>query len=124
MPNGRTRIDGEYPLTLDIKSGPEHCGWTDVVLLDVVWPPGTTVTRYTAQVRQYVWDPDNSHEFVLSGRPERDARPPEDVVDTGYRNSGQSLWIATSDAESFVYLEQPDGTYQRWPRSPTPLVCS
>jgi hypothetical protein len=124
VPNGRTLVDGEYPLTLDMKKGSGHCDLTDVLLLDVVWPLGTVVTRYTDHVRQYVWDPDNSHGFALEGTPERDATPPEDAVDTAYRFGEQALWIAPSDAERHVYVRQSDGSYQRWPRSQVPLVCS
>jgi hypothetical protein len=124
VPNGRTRVDGAYPLSIDLRSGPDHCGWNDVLLLDVVWPLGDVVTRHTDQVRQYVWDADSSHRFALAGRPDADATPPSDAADTGYRFDGISLWIAPSDADASVYLRQPDGTFQQWPRSPQPLVCS
>jgi hypothetical protein len=124
VPNGRALVNGEYPLTLDMKKGPGHCDWTDVLLLDVVWPLGAVVTRYTDQVRQYVWDPDNSHGFALDGTPERDAVPPDDAADTAYRFNEKALWIAPSDVDRYVYLRQSDGSFQRWPRSPEPLVCS
>jgi hypothetical protein len=81
-------------------------------------------TRDTDQVRQYVWDADSSHRFTLAGRPVVDATPPSDAADTGYRSDGIALWAAPSDADVSLYLRQPDGTFQRWPRSPQPLVCS
>jgi hypothetical protein len=117
VPNGRTRVDGEFPLTIDVKSGPEHCDWTDVRFLDVVWPLGEVVTGYSAAVRQYVWDPGGAHGFDLRGTPERDAVPPADAVDTGFRRDAVELWIADSDADRYVYLRQSDGSFERWPRS-------
>ena len=117
MPNGRTRVDGQFPLTIDLEAGPAHCDWTDVRFLDLVWPLGSVVTGYSDGVRQYVWDPGGSHGFALNGTPERDAVPPEDVVDTGYRHDEVELWIAASNAERYVYLRQSDGSFERWPRS-------
>jgi hypothetical protein len=55
VPNGRLQVDGEYPLTIDVKPGPAHCNWQDVQLLDVVWPLGQVVTRSTAPLTGQRW---------------------------------------------------------------------
>jgi hypothetical protein len=124
VPNGRLQVDGEYPLTVDLQSGPAHCDSQDVQLLDLVWPLGQVVTRYTDAVRQYVWDPDWVHHFDLLGTPLRDATPPSDAHKTGYSRGRVRLWVADTDADRYVYLQQSDGTFQRWPRATRPIVCS
>jgi hypothetical protein len=107
-----------------LETGPAHCNWQDVQMLDLVWPLGQVVTRYTDAVRQYVWDPDSVHHFDLLGTPLRDATPPSDARKTGYSRGKIGLWVADTDADRYVYLQQSDGTFQRWPRATRPIVCS
>jgi hypothetical protein len=124
VPNGRNRVNGEFPLTLSVQPGAAHCDWQSVLFLDLVWPLGSVVTSYTADVRQYVWDPDATHAFDLQATPARGATPPPDAQDTGYQYHGIQLWIANSDADKQIYLRQPDGSFERWPRATTPILCA
>jgi hypothetical protein len=124
VPNGRVLVDGEYPLTIDLQPGPAHCDLQDVQMLDLVWPLGQVVTRYTDAVRQYVWDPESVHHFDLLGTPLRDAMPPFGAHKTGCSRGSVRLWVADTDADRYVYLQQSDGTFQRWPRATRPIVCS
>jgi len=124
VPNGRTLVGSEYPLTIDLKAGPDHCGLQSVQFLDVVFPLGGVVMRYTSDVRQYVWDPDNTQQFRLEATAVRRVALPPDAKDTGYRYGALRLWTADSDSAQQIYLEQPDGSFDRWPRSITPILCS
>ena len=118
VPNGRVEVDGAVPLTVDLSPGPSHCDWESVQFLSVLWPLGGVVTGYYSDaIRQYVWDPTGSHGFDLAGLPQRDATPPPDAAFTGYRHGRVELWFADSDANSFAYMRQADGSFERWPRS-------
>jgi hypothetical protein len=88
------------------------------------FPLGTVVTRYTDSVRQYVWDPGSAHQFNLETTPLRGASPPPDAKDTGYHKDDVRLWVADSDSMTAVYLQHPDGTFDRWPRAMRPILCS
>jgi len=70
-----------------------------------------------------VWDPDDSQHFSLRGTANAKAHPPADAIDTGYRLADAHLWIASSDADDYIY-SQRDGTFQRWPRAERPMSCS
>ena len=110
-PNGRTLVNGEFPLTIDLKAGADHCGWHNVQFLDVVFPVGAVVTRYT-------------QEFRLRATPARMASPPPDARDSGYSRDGLKLWIADSDSAVEVYIQHADGSFDRWPRAVAPILCS
>ena len=121
VPDGQVNVGGEFPLTIGLRSGPSHCDWQNVQFLDVVWPIGEVVTGHSdairQAIRQYVWDPAAAHGFDLAGTLQRDAAPPADATDTGYRHGRVELWFADSDADRYAYLRQSDGSFERWPRS-------
>lgn len=101
-------------------AGPHHCDWQSVVMMHLGWPLGT-VSRTSAEIRQYIRDPDGSIAYGVSGKVEIGVDLPADAQDTGYRNRGLELWLSESDPNAaFV---RTAGDVERWPRADPVIAC-
>lgn len=123
VPDGRVR-DGVLLHSVSMAAGPEHCGWQRMQFLTVSWPLGSTTTGFDESLRLYVWDPDGTDQFGLQGTRAVVTELPSDARDTGYHRRGVRLWFATSDADRYAYLQQRDGTFQRWPKAAQLVGCA
>ncbi|GIF66624.1 hypothetical protein Ais01nite_46590 [Asanoa ishikariensis] len=101
-------------------AGPDHCGWESAVMLHLGWPLGT-VSRTSAQIRQYIRDPDQVIRYGVSGKVEIGVDLPPDAQDTGYRNGALELWLAESDPHA-AFLRAGDEV-ERWPRADPVVAC-
>jgi hypothetical protein len=101
-------------------AGPEHCGWQSAVIMHLGWPLGT-VSETSAQIRQYIRDPNGAVDPALRDKLVRDARLPVDAVDTGYRQGALQLWLSASDPDG-VFLRAGQDT-ERWPRAEPVIGC-
>ena len=87
--------------------GPEHCDWQSMTLLHL----GRAV---------YVRDPvpGLGDFFAEPWRPHTEL--PADAVDTGYRRSGESLWLSADRQRAFVGSRDD---VELWPRTVQSLGC-
>jgi hypothetical protein len=111
-------VDGRE---LNSVAGSDHCGWQSVVMMHLGWPLGT-VAESSAEVRQFIRDPDG----VIVGWGIRDKLRvavdlPDDARDTGYRNDDLELWLVPSDPDA-AYLRVADDV-ERWPRADPAVGC-
>lgn len=114
--NGRRVDSGE----LSSSAGHAHCGWQSVVMMYVGWPLGT-VSRTSAEVRQFIRDPYGVLGQGFREKLVRQAKLPADAADTGYRTGDVELWLAPSDPDG-AYLRVADNV-ERWPNSPEVFAC-
>lgn len=125
VPDGLVRDGAAAPLTLQVGFGPEHCGWQEVVFLDLAWPLGEQVTVYDEdRVRQFARDVDGVLGERLQGAYIRDVELSPGAADTGYHRQGNRLLVDEASAEDAVYVERPDGSVERWPRVLPPALCA
>ncbi|HZM83162.1 MAG TPA: hypothetical protein VFC19_46210 [Candidatus Limnocylindrales bacterium] len=110
-------VDGQE---LNSIAGPEHCDWQSAVIMHLGWPLGT-VSRTSAEIHQFIRDPDG-----VVGKSLRDKLAiaidlPHDARDTGYRNGDLELWLSPSDPDA-AYL-RVRGDVERWPRADPVIAC-
>lgn len=106
---------------LDASAGPPHCGLQSLTFFTLGWPLGNA-SPGTPQ-RQYIRDPlgrlVGGH---LLGTWAHNPTLPGDARNTGYHYGAVSLYLASSDAERYVYVVAPSDS-ERWPRSDPPVEC-
>jgi hypothetical protein len=110
-------VDGRE---LNSIAGPDHCSWQSVVIMHLGWPLGT-VSRTSAEVRQFIRDPDGVIDPSLSNRLAIAIDLPADATDTGYRNGDLELWLSPSTPDA-AYLRVGDDV-ERWPRADPVIAC-
>ena len=117
--------DGGCLLRIDViadRQGPEHCGYEKARVMITGIPVGNRYTNQRDAV-EFVRDPDNAQrDAETSAAFDPDAQLPDVAEDTGYRTTETELWVDPTDG-SGVYLVRGDRV-ERWPRDPTPAVCS
>lgn len=107
---------------------PDHCDWQEAVVLQVVWPLGTTyaIGPDAPEVREFVRDPNG----VLPDVPgaylselDLEAELPDDARPTGYSMDGVELWFGPDKGEEYAYLVRGQRT-ERWPREYKEVACA
>jgi len=104
------------------RPGPEHCGYESSRVIITGIPFGA---RYSNQrdAAEFVRDPDNVlGDAATSNAFDPDVQLPERAQDTGFRTIDTQLWVDPTDGSS-IYLVLGDRV-ERWPRDPTPTICS
>lgn len=125
VPNGRLRVNHrEFPLTINLMKGSAHCDLQDTVFLQLAWPVGSVASGPGDAFREYLWSPRDRPDLHLIGTWRRHAVPPTDARYTGYHYQDLRLWVADSDADRYVYVQQGDGSFDRWPRAAEPVTCA
>lgn len=110
-------VDGRE---LNSIAGPDHCGWQSAVLMHLGWPLGT-VSQTSAEIHQFIRDPDG---VIVRGPRDKLALHigmPPDARATGYRNGELELWLSPSDPDA-AYLRVNDDV-ERWPRADPVVAC-
>jgi hypothetical protein len=110
--------------TLVIQSyrGASHCGWQDVIFLDLGWPLGSRASGGNG--RMYVRDPGRVLVDEWVGEYEPKARLPEDARSTGYASDLGELWLSAGDADSVAYVVSAHGKHvEAWPRTKGLVGC-
>lgn len=107
---------------------PDHCGWQEAVVLQVVWPLGTTyvIGPDAAEVREFMRDPDGALPDVPGAyRSELDlaAELPDGARPTGYAVGDVELWFGPDGGEEYAYLVRGEAT-ERWPREFEEIACA
>lgn len=115
---GGSPVDG---LELNSIAGPDHCGWQSAVLMHLGWPLGT-VSRTSAEIRQFIRDPDGVIDAGLRDKLAIAIDLPSDAEDTGYRFGELELWLRPSEPDA-AYLRVGDDI-ERWPRADPVIACS
>jgi hypothetical protein len=121
---GPTWTKGGRPVggrELNSIAGPDHCDWQSAVIMHLGWPLGT-VSRSSAEIRQFIRDPDGVIGFGIRDKLAIGADLPDDARDTGYRNGELELWLSPSEPEA-AYLRAGDDV-ERWPRADPIVACS
>lgn len=114
--DGRS-VDGQE---LNSIAGPGHCDWQSAVMLHLGWPLGT-VSRTSAEIRQYIRDPEGAIDPALRDRLAIGVALPADAQDTGYRLDTVELWLSPSQPDA-AYLRTADDV-ERWPRAESAIAC-
>lgn len=111
-------VDGQELNTI---AGPEHCDWQSAVLMHLGWPLGT-VSRTSAEIRQYIRDPDGVLDQVTRASFGAGVALPPDAEDTGYRHGRLELWLSPSEPDAaYVWAA---GDVERWPRTEQIVACA
>jgi peptide/nickel transport system permease protein len=110
------------PEELSTIAGPSHCGWQSVTFLTIGWPV-PTVSKSSAQARQYVRDARGVLRGPLSDRLELYAKLPSDARPSGYVYKDVAVYLNPFDQDEAIYLVSPSGT-ERWPRSDPMTLCT
>lgn len=111
-------VDGQE---LNSIAGPDHCDWQSAVIMHLGWPLGT-VSRSSAEVRQFIRDPDGVIDPSLRNRLAIAIDLAADATDTGYRNGDLELWLSPSTPDA-AYLRVGDDV-ERWPRADPVIACA
>lgn len=102
--------------------GADHCGWQDVIFLDVGWPLGTAGVH--GKGRMYVRDPERVLVDQWVDEFQQNARLPEDADFTGYSGDVGELWLSPGDEDSVVYIVSEDRqNVEAWPRTESLIGC-
>jgi hypothetical protein len=120
---GPTWTKGGRPVDrreLNSVAGPDHCDWQSAVMMHLGWPLGT-VSQSTAEIRQFIRDPDGVIGFGVRAKLAIAVDLPDDVRNTGYRNGELELWLSPSDPDA-AYLRAGDDV-ERWPRADPVVAC-
>jgi len=115
---GGRPVDGRE---LNSIAGPDHCDWQSAVIMHLGWPLGT-LSRSSAEIRQFIRDPDGVIGYGIRDKLAIVVDLPDDARDTGYRNGELELWLAPSDPDA-AYLRAGDDV-ERWPRADPVVACS
>lgn len=89
-------------------------------MMHLGWPLGT-VSRTSAQTRQFIRDPDDVIGYGVRDRLRIAIDLPADSRDTGYRTGDLELWLSPSDPHA-AYL-RAGGDVERWPRADPVAAC-
>lgn len=104
-PNGRILTD---------VVGPEHCDWQSARLLNL--------TDIGAVSATYIRDPGGVFSAAeLLDEYAENVKVPNDASPSGYRHDDQELWFSESDTA--LYVVNPTGRAERWPKAVRPASC-
>jgi len=91
-------------------AGPEHCGWEDIVFLEL------------GSDRTYLRDTSGELADYLRTTYDHRSTVPAEAMDTGYRRGGRHLWV-TPEAAYLVSVDDP-GDVERWPAAKERIACA
>lgn len=115
--NGQA-VDGRE---LTTAAGPDHCGWRSATFLTIGWPSGT-VSKTSAEARQYIRDPHGDVRTDLRDRFRANTPLPSDARPTGHRHGSLEIYVSPSDQDDAIYIVGPGGA-ERWPRADPMAMC-
>ena len=104
----------EPAATIRSFQGPEHCDWQDITFLDL--GSGEEAVHYVRDSSQ-VLSPYLRTTFRTG------ATLPEDATDTGFRRSGQELWLVPGQEAAYLVSVDDPGSVERWPAAESPIGC-
>ena len=116
-------IDG-CPIRIDVvshKFGPSHCNWQNVEFITISQTLGESITEnrvLSPRANRYFWDP--AGDYSGSGRDAtisfHELAP--DVLDTGLRRDGTSLWLSSSEPPTMFVVENEIAQQWEWDEDP------
>jgi hypothetical protein len=109
-------VDGQE---LNSIAGPDHCNWQSAVMMHLGWPLGT-VSQSTAEIRQFIRDPDGVIGYGVRDKLAIAIDLPDDARDTGYRNGEVELWLSPSDPDAAFLRQEMTSSAGR---EPIPFVA-
>jgi hypothetical protein len=89
-------------------------------MMHLGWPLGT-VSQTSAEIHQFIRDPDAVIDQSLRDRLALRVDLPPDARDTRYRDGELELWLSPSDPDT-AYLRYRDDI-ERWPRADPVVAC-
>jgi hypothetical protein len=90
-------------------------------MLHIGWPVGT-ISRSSAEARQYIRDPRGVVSTKLRDRLDLRAQLPGDARPTGYTYGSIQIYLSPSEQDDSIYVVGPSGA-ERWPRSDPMIGC-
>jgi hypothetical protein len=90
-------------------------------MMHLGWPLGT-VSQTSAEIRQFIRDPNGVIDRGLRDKLALAIDLPADAQDTGYRNGELELWLSQSNPDA-AYL-RAGGDVERWPRAEPVVACA
>jgi hypothetical protein len=117
-------LPNDEPFVMAVWRGAEHCGWEDVLFLQLSWPLGVELPDpIDDQSYQFVrWSGDDFDPSNFATTFDADATLPAAAHDTGYQRKGWHLWVADKRIKQAVWLLRGH-VVERWPASAYPIAC-
>lgn len=111
------------PRLIQMRNGPEHCGWQEAWFLTTRNPGDTELESVTQNPRQFILDPAGVvNSTALKTTYSNNAELPSDASFTGYVSDGAELWISEPMLDTAVFLVS-ETRVERLPLVLPPVFC-